>query len=404
MSNDDSTALPLQGVRVLDFTRILSGPYCSLLLCDLGADIIKVESVTGGDDTRWWGPPFLDEKNGISTYFAALNRGKRSVCLDLRASDGREVLERLIRRVDIVLENFRPGVSERLGLDHHHLSTLNPAIVSCSISGFGTVGAYADLPGTEIIAEAMSGLMEVTGPTDGDPVRFGIAMVDIATGLTAATRIVAALLGARSTGRGTHVDCSLYATALASLGTLITSYSTTGEEPRRLGSHHPSICPYGGFPTADGHIITGAINDAMWIKLCQALELDNLMSRPELGTNAGRVLHREMVEHAIGQKCRTRPTEYWLERLRSNGLLGAPIRTVGEAVRDPETRTMGMFVGLDGFADVLAPRLDNVLGHDTYQRVPKLGEHTVEVLMELLETNQSDVQQLAAKGILGAAK
>jgi crotonobetainyl-CoA:carnitine CoA-transferase CaiB-like acyl-CoA transferase len=398
--NNRGNGEPLRGVRVLDFTRILSGPYCTLLLSDLGADVIKVERKPYGDDTRLWGPPFLDEEHGISTYYAALNRGKRSISLDLQVSEGRELLEKLISKVDVVLENFRPSTADSLGLDHPSLSALNPAIVSCSISGFGSSGPYAKFPGTEIVVEGMSGLMEVTGPADGDPVRFGIAMVDIATGLTAATRIIAALLQARSTGQGVHVGCSLYSTALAALGTLITSYSATKEEPRRWGSHHPSICPYGGFPTADGYIITGAINDAMWPKLCEALHLDDLAQRSRLATNAGRVHHRKEVEQAISDQCATRQTSYWLERLRARGLLGAPIRTVGQAVEDPVTREMGLFVELSGHPGVLSPRLDNVPAHSGVENVPRLGEHTVEVLTELLDMELSTIQELERLGIL----
>lgn len=393
---------PLKGVRVLDFTRILSGPYCTLLLSDLGADVIKVERTPHGDDTRSWGPPFLDEEHGISTYFAALNRGKRSISLDLRTTEGRQLLERLAPKVDLVLENFRPGTAEKLGLDHSTLSALNPAIVSCSISGYGSSGPYAQYPGTEIVVEGMSGLMEVTGPPDGDPVRFGIAMVDIATGLTASTRAVAAVLGARETGRGCHIECSLYGTALAALGTLITSYSATKEEPRRWGSHHPSICPYGGFPTADGYIITGAINDEMWPKLCEALHLDDLAERHELATNAERVHHREEIEQTIGDQCATRPTNYWLERLRNRGLLGAPVRTVGQTVEDPATREMGLFVELDKYQGVLSPRLDNASVAPNVESVPRLGEHTVEVLTQLLNMEPSMIEELERQGVLHA--
>jgi crotonobetainyl-CoA:carnitine CoA-transferase CaiB-like acyl-CoA transferase len=395
---------PLRGVRVLDFTRILSGPYCSLLLRDMGADVIKVEKTGSGDDTRHWGPPFLDEARGISTYFAALNRGKRSFALDFRSPSAREILHALIPKVDVVLENFRPGVAQHLGLDHQSLAARNPRIVSCSISGFSSTGPYAGMPGTEIVVEGMSGLMDITGPPDGDPVRFGIAMVDIATGLTASTRIVASLLHARATGQGSQVDCSLYSTALGVLGTLITSYTATHEEPRRWGSHHPSICPYGGFPTADGNIITGAINDAMWPKLCEALELENLALRPEFQTNVGRVAHRAEVEAAIGDQCRSRPTDYWLERLRARGLLGSPIRTVGQAVEDPASTDLGLFVNIKGFPGVVSPRLDNVSHPDSQERVPTLGESTEEVLKELLQMTPPEVADLEARGVIQVSR
>lgn len=244
------------------------------------------------------------------------------------------------------------------------------------------------------MVEGMSGLMEVTGPPDGDPVRFGIAMVDIATGLTASTRIVSALLQARETGRGSHVECSLYGTALGALGTLVTSYSATKKEPTRWGSHHPSICPYGGFPTADGHLITGTINDEMWPRLCEALHLEGLAERRELETNAGRVQHREEVERAIGERCAGQPTDYWLERLRERGLLRAPVRTVGQSVEDPATRDMGLFVELENYGEALSPRLDNVPADPKVERVPRLGEHTAEVLTHHLDIDSSEIRKL----------
>ncbi|MDW5593027.1 CaiB/BaiF CoA-transferase family protein [Conexibacter stalactiti] len=377
-------ACPLEGVRVLDFTRILSGPYCSLLLSDLGADVIKVERPRVGDDTRHWGPPYLDEEAAVSTYFAALNRGKRSIALDLTDDDDRATLDRLVERVDVVIENFRPEVAEQLGLAHERLAGINPAIVTCSVSGYGRTGPYAGLAGTEIVVEAMSGLMEVTGPADGEPVRMGIAMVDIATGLAAATRIVAALLHARESGVGAPVDVSLYATAIGALGTLVTSYSATGDQPRRWGSHHPTISPYGGFPCADGHLITGVINDARWSVFCSVIELPDLAEREQFATNALRVTHREELESAIAAQTRTRPVEHWVGRLRREGLLAAPIRTVGAAVDDAATRQMGLFVEIDGHPGVVSPRLDGVAHDGAPQTVPRLGEHQQTVLAELL--------------------
>lgn len=394
---------PLEGVRVLDFTRILSGPYCTLMLADMGADVIKVERSDRGDDTRSWGPPFLDEPT-VSTYFASLNRGKRSVAINFRAPGSGALLGRLASASDVVIENFRPGVAEQVGLDYSTLSSRNRRIVVCSISGYGRSGPYADFPGTEIVVEGMSGLMDITGPSDGDPVRFGIAMVDIATGLTAATRIVASLLHARQAGIGTFIECSLYGTALAALGTLITSYSQTKEEPRRWGSHHPSVVPYGAFPTADGHLITGVINDATWRVFCEALELSELSERPDYSSNAGRVEGREELEAAIGVKTATRPTGYWLERLRDRNLLAAPVRTVGEAITDPATLDMGLFVPIAAHPGVVSPRLDGVAGSKSEQPVPLLGEHTREVLSELLEMSDAEFNALVSEGIIFSAR
>ena len=373
---------PLSGVRVLDFTRILSGPYCTLLLADMGAEVIKVES-RRGDDTRGWGPPFLDDDQTLSAYFGALNRGKKSISLDLRSPGARPVLRRLCENVDIVVENFRPGIAERLGLSWPELRQANAALVFCSISGFGESGSYAELPATEIVVEGMSGLMQITGPEDGEPVRFGIAMTDIATGLTASTRIVAALMQARQTGLGSHVECSLYGTALAALGTSVAAYSASGVEPRRWGSHHPSIVPYGSFPTADGWLITGVVSDATWPTFCEALGLDVLAQDDRFDTNAGRVAHRVELLPTLAERCKEEPTAVWVERLSGLGLLAAPIRTVGEAVNDPATKQMGVLVQLDGFPGVYATRIDGIQTHVDSQPVPRLGEHTWEVLTGL---------------------
>jgi crotonobetainyl-CoA:carnitine CoA-transferase CaiB-like acyl-CoA transferase len=367
---------PLAGITVLDFTRILSGPYCTLLLADLGAKVIKVEMPDHGDETRSWGPPFLDD--GTSAYFAALNRGKKSVALDLQSQAARDAVREMAKTADVIVENFRPGVAERLGIDHATLSSVNPALVSCSISGFGSGGAYADLPGTEIVVEAMSGLMETTGPVDGPPVRFGPAMIDIATGLTAAVRIVSALLEATQSGKGAHLECSLYSTALSAMGTLIAGYTVDGTEPTRWGSHHPSIVPYGGFPTCDGQIITGAISDRTWEEFAGVLGLD---VAPEWATNAGRVENRVDVERAVSEVTQTRSTEHWVEVLRDNGLLAAPIRTIGEALKDPATRDMNIFVEIEQQPGVLSPRLDGVPNTTPrLQAVPSVGEHTAEIL------------------------
>lgn len=382
--NGQPPSAPLSGVRVLDFTRILSGPYCSLLLSDLGADVIKVERADRGDDTRGWGPPFLDDEARISTYFGSLNRGKRSLAVDYRSEADLALVKQLITRVDVVIENFRPTAAAALGLDYATLHALNPKLVVASISGFGTEGAYSDLPGTEIVVEAMSGLMEVTGTEGAEPVRLGIAMVDIATGVTAATRIVAALWEATRTGQGSWIACSLYATAVATLGTLITSYTATGIEPTRRGSHHPTICPYGGFPAADGFLITGVINDAQWLVFCEAMGLPELSANPALATNGARVTHRAEVESVIAERTRLRPVDHWLARLRERELLAAPIRTVGEAVNDPVTQAMDLLVAIAGHPTAVSPKLDGVPSPGAEQRVPRLGEHTEAVIAELL--------------------
>ena len=397
-----STHLPLEGLRVLDLTRILSGPYCTLILRDLGAEVIKVERPGVGDDTRWWGPPFLDGGDGISSYFAAMNRGKLSVAIDITKPKGLELIVDLAADCDVVVENFRPGASSRLGITHEVLSAVNKRIVTCSITGFARSSAHAGLPASEIVVEAMAGLMHVTGPRDGEPVRLGIAMVDIATGLTAAVRILSAVMLARSTGQGAHVECSLYSVAMGTLATLVTGYSTSKEEPERWGSHHPSICPYGGFDTADGFLLTGVFNDQSWPRFCEAIELPVLTKSPLYATNASRVDHRDQLEKAITTQTRSRSTAYWLQRLHARKLLAAPIRTVGEAVNEAVEFQPSLFATLAGHPGVVAPWLHGEDGLSGAQKVPRLGQDSVQVLTSYLDKAPDEVRQLVADGIVSA--
>ncbi|MGV9864063.1 CaiB/BaiF CoA transferase family protein [Rhodococcus koreensis] len=398
--NEPTAALPLLGVRVLDFTRILSGPYCTLFLAEMGAEVIKIERPEVGDDTRAWGPPFLDEHDDISTYFAALNRGKASVALDITTDRGREIVRKLAAKCDVVIENFRPGVAERYGLDYLSLSAANPTIVTCAISGFGRGGAYANLPGTEIVVEGMSGLMSVTGPREGEPVRFGIAMTDIATGLTAACRIVAALGLARQTGTGSHVECSLYDTAVGVLGTLVASTSISGEVPGRWGSHHPSIVPYGGFPTIDGDVITGAVNDRMWPKLCTTIGATALLEDPELSTNSGRVRNRGRVEAGIAAATGTFKTEELVELLLAEGLLAAPIRTVADMVADPATRELGLFTSTEGHPDLVTSRVTGPGVDAGSGAVPQLGHDTARILTRYANVAPAELATLSEAGVI----
>jgi crotonobetainyl-CoA:carnitine CoA-transferase CaiB-like acyl-CoA transferase len=400
LHTQDRHDLPLAGVRVLDFTRILSGPYCTLFLAELGAEIIKIERPTVGDDTRSWGPPFVDDDDNISSYFAALNRGKRSVTLDFTDPRGGSIVRRLAAECDVVVENFRPGVARRYGLDFQQLAEANPALVTLSISGFGSTGPYADYPGTEIVVEGMSGLMSVTGARNGEPVRFGIAMTDIATGLTAAGQIVAALGVARNTGVGTHIDTSLYATAIAALGTLVASASISGDVPGRWGSHHPSIVPYGGFPTADGDIITGTVNDRMWPTLCRAIGAEHLLADSELATNAGRVRQRDRVEAAIARATATFTTGGLVQKLLGAGLLAAPIRTVSEMLEDPATRELGLLTSTEEYPDLLTTRLTGAGIDAGTQQVPVVGADTTTVLTELAGVDPAHLDELRHANIV----
>ncbi len=393
-------SLPLTGVRILDFTRILAGPYCTLFLSELGAEVIKIERPGVGDDTRSWGPPFIDDDDRISAYFAALNRGKSSVAVDFAHPRGQELLHRLVTTCDIVIENFRPGVAERYRLDRASLAEHNRALVTCAISGFGRSGPYAGYPGTEIVVEGMSGLMSVTGSRQGEPARFGIAMTDIATGLTAAGQLIAALGIARDTGVGTHIDTSLYATAIGVLGTLVASVSVSGDVPGRWGSHHPSIVPYGGFPTADGDIITGTVNDRMWPTLCRTIGAEALLEDPELTTNAGRVRHRDRVEQAIAESTSTFKTEELTRVLLEAGLLGAPIRTVTDMVTDPATRELGVLTQTNDYPNLLTSRLTGAGIDSGTGKIPHVGDDTERILTAHAGLSAAEFDELRATGVI----
>jgi crotonobetainyl-CoA:carnitine CoA-transferase CaiB-like acyl-CoA transferase len=381
--------LPLDGVRVVDFTRLLAGPHATMTLAELGADVIKVEMPEVGDETRSWGPPFVGD---ASAYFHAVNRGKRSVVLDLAGPTGREAAQRLIATADVVLENFRPGVADRLGIGAAEVLARHPRIVYGSITGFGAVGPMADHPGTEVIVEAESGLMSITGLPDGEPVRFGVAMVDIATGMSMINGILAALIERGRTGRGRRVDVSLYATAISSLGTVIASASAGGGAPRAWGSAHPSIVPYRAFAAADGHVVLGATNDPMFERLVRALELTEQLGRPEWRRNAQRVSDRiEIEEHLTGRLAQLGVDEV-LQRLREHRVLVAPVVAPDVAARTEQARALDLILEDGGLLvprSALAPIGTRVLG-----AAPSLGQHTDEVLAELNLAPVSEIEEV----------
>ncbi len=390
---------PLAGMRVLDFTRILSGPYATMLLADLGAEVIKVERPGAGDDTRAWGPPF---RGGISTYFSAVNRGKRSIAIDLRQESGRELARRLAAGVDILVENFRPGVGERLGLSYEDLARSNPGLVYASINGFGSTGPRAADAGTEVIVEAETGLMAMMGTPDGPPVRFGVAMVDIATGMVLVSGVLAALLDRGRTGRGRLLEFPLYATAFSCLGTVIASASVDpASQGGRWGSGHPSIVPYSAFEAADGFVVIGAINDQMWERMCEALGLDGLRADPRAATNEARVGSRDLVEDAIAAAVAGRSAADVTARLKARGVLVAPVRAAGAAVDDAQVAALGLVDELDGVKLTRTPLAQfNPHGLAPAQH---LGEDSADVLAERLGVGPDELRELAAAGVVETA-
>jgi crotonobetainyl-CoA:carnitine CoA-transferase CaiB-like acyl-CoA transferase len=349
-----------------------------MLLADLGADVIKIERPGHGDETRDWGPPYID---GTSAYFHAVNRGKRSITLDLTTEFGHEAVKRMAESADIVMENFRPGVPEHLGIDYGSLAAINPNLVYATITGFGSTGPMASTPGTEVVVEAYSGLMDITGEPDRAPVRFGVAMVDLATGMAAAAGILAALLERAGTGRGRYLEFSLYATALSCLGTVITSSSADdrNQPVTRWGTSHPSIVPYAAFPASDGMAVVGAINDPMWRRLCEALGLDHAAANPGWSTNGLRVEDRARVEEALVRGLAGLTVAEVVERLEAHQVLVAPVKTVQEAFESEHAQATGNVFDCRG--TVFARSVLDT-GGESLGLAPSLGGDTNELLAE----------------------
>jgi crotonobetainyl-CoA:carnitine CoA-transferase CaiB-like acyl-CoA transferase len=357
---------PLDGIRVLDLSRVLAGPYCTMLLADLGADVVKIERPGDGDETRTWGPPYA---GGESTYFLSVNRGKRSVALDLARPDAQEALARLAREAQVVVENFRPGVAERLGAGYERLSHENPGLVYCSITGFGD-----DRPGYDFVVEAESGLMAVTGEEGGPPLKVGVAVVDVLAGYAAATGVLAALVA----GRGERIEISLYDTAVSALVNVSGTALVTGEEPGRYGNAHPSIVPYQTFAAADGLISVAGANDRLYRRLCEAIERPELAEDERYRTNSSRVAHREELVGELERVFASRPGDEWVERFKRAGVPAGKVRGVLDALANARTVTVEHpTVGtLSLVPSPLGPRGETA-------PPPLLGQHTREVLAEV---------------------
>ena len=317
----------LSGILVADFSRVLAGPYCTMLLADLGADVIKVES-PGGDDTRGWVPPARD---GVPTYFLAINRNKRSVALDLRSEDGRAAATELARRADVMVENFKPGGLARFGLDYASVSAANPAIVYASISGFGA-GGGKDIPGYDLVVQAMSGLMSLTGDPEGPPYRAGISAFDVIAGLHTAIGVLAALHHRTRTGEGQHVQANLMSSALSGMVNQTSAYAAGGVVPFRMGNSHPSLFPYEPLPTGAGDLIVTAGNDVQFRKLCEVLGAPELAADPRFATNAGRTANREELRPLLVEQLKARPATEWFRELIATGVPCGPINTVDAGI------------------------------------------------------------------------
>jgi len=392
----------LEGLRVLDLTRILAGPLCAQMLGDMGADVIKVEPPGTGDDTRTWGPPFV---NGESAYFLGVNRNKRSLTLNMAVKSGQEILARLVKSSDVLVENFRLGTLEKWGITNEWLEKNAPRVIRCSITGYGSSGPDAALPGYDFILQAESGLMSICGEPDGTPTKYGVAIVDVVTGLYACNAILAALAARERTGRGQHVEACLYDSGLAMLINVASNYLVTGRDARRFGNGHPSIVPYTTYPTADGLIAVAVGNDAQFVRFAKTAGHTEWARDPRFAKNPDRVTNRETLDGLIAQALKRDKSAGWIEKLRAAGVPCGPINSVAEALTDPHTlaRDMVRTVKHPTVGDLKMVGIPfRFSGTPALIRraPPLLGQHTEEVLGAELGLSAERIAQLRAEKVV----
>lgn len=368
---------PLAGLKVVELARILAGPWAGQTLADLGAEVVKIES-PAGDDTRQWGPPFVERGDGAreAAYFHACNRGKSSIQADFRDPDELAFVKALIADADVVIENFKVGTLARFGLDYETLAATNPALVYCSITGFGQDGPYADKAGYDVVVQGMSGMMELTGDADGAPQKIGVALADITTGLYAVIAIQAALLMRARTGRGQHIDMALLDSMVGVLANQAQNYFATGISPRRLGNAHPNLAPYQPFAVADGHVILAVGNDAQFARFCQLIGRPELAARPCYATNADRVTHRAALAEEIGAVLSTWTKRDLLAACDGAGVPAGPINRLDEVFADPQVVSRGMRIDLpEGLSGLRTPIRFSDAQLRLDRAAPRLGEH-----------------------------
>jgi crotonobetainyl-CoA:carnitine CoA-transferase CaiB-like acyl-CoA transferase len=392
---------PLSGLRVLDLSRILSGPFATMVFADLGADVIKLENPTVGDDTREWAPPYQGDQ---SAYFLAINRNKRGIAVDLKSESGRAIAQRLADKADVLVENFRPGTAARLGLGYEELSQRNPRLIYASISGFGQTGPFSSEPGYDAIAQALGGLMSVTGETDGEPVRAGNSAADLAAAMWAAVGILSALHARNRTGRGDWIDVSLLDGQIAWLTYLAGGYFATGEVPRRYGSAHPSIVPYQALRTADGYLMVAVGNDVLWQRFAPLVGLPELAADPRFATNPDRVANRSELLALIETALSARGSSEWAEELSRVGIPAGAINTIDKALVHPQVQARGMVLTTEhptaGTLRMTGSPIKLSEHTTTVRRPPPLlGQHTDEVLGELGYT-ADDIAAMRDDGII----
>jgi crotonobetainyl-CoA:carnitine CoA-transferase CaiB-like acyl-CoA transferase len=386
-------ALPLKGLRVIDLTKDFAGPFCTMMLSDLGAEVIKVEKPGSGDETRAWGPPFV---KGLSYYFLSLNRGKKSVTLDLKTPEAQKIIRQLVQDSDILVESLRPGTLSQYNLDYPRLRRTNKALVYCSISGFGQTGPYRDRPGYDLVAFAMSGIMSTTGEKGRPAVRVSVPVADIAAGHYASTAILACLSRRLVTGRGEYIDISLYDSIVSWLSYLATYYFATGKEPERMGSAHPSIVPYQAFNCKDKELIVAVGNDLQFRGLCRSLGLDKLSEDKRFRTNPQRVRNRQLLVSILSRRLKEQRAADWNKLLNQNGVPSAPVYKIADVIKDPQVEHRGLFKSMRSGIPQLNSPINFMKQTKSFSSpAPMLGDSTEQVLRQLGYSKQA-IQRITA--------
>jgi crotonobetainyl-CoA:carnitine CoA-transferase CaiB-like acyl-CoA transferase len=390
---------PLEGITILDLTRVLSGPYCTMLLADMGARVIKIEQPQKGDDTRAWGPPFVD---GESAYFMSINRNKQSVTLDFKQPEGRAILEQLAARADVLVENFRPGTLHKLGFDYGSLAQKHPRLIYCSVSGFGQTGPRSPEPGYDAVIQGEGGLMSITGPADGPPYRLGVAIADIVSGMFAAYGVAMALFARERTGRGQQVDLAMLDAVTALLTYQAGNYFATGNPPGRLGNRHPSIVPYEVFAASDGDFVLAVGNDQQWKKFCGVA---GLAPDERFATNRQRVTGYDQLRPVVAERLKAHPRDYWIERLSAAGVPCGSVRNLKEVFDDAQLAAREMIVRVEhasaGSVQLLGvPVKLSATPGAINMPPPLLGQHTDLVLQHDLNLSAGAIAALRRRSVI----
>lgn len=396
---------PLKNIKVLDLTRIVAGPYCSMILADLGADVIKIERPGTGDEARKWGPPFINDTDE-TCYFMCLNRNKRSVCVDMKSQEGKDIILKLSTKCDVLIENFVPGTLNKLGLGYEDIKRISPHLIYCSITGYGSRGPYKNRPGYDVIAASYGGLMSITGPRNGPPCKVGVAVTDIATGLYAHGAILAALLERAATGKGQKIDCNLLSTQVASLINIGANYLNAGEVGEKWGSSHVSIVPYRAYATLDNKFITiGSGSDMQFQNLCEKLEIKALSHNNLYKSNKDRVANRESLDSILEAKFKTKTLEEWLVILEGASFPYGPVNDMAQVFEDEHIKDIGLVKEIKhpkaGSVKVVGPPVEfSMSTNSVYSPPPLLGQHTEEVLADVLGYSKEEIEELKNKNIV----